>query len=50
MFQVSLLFEKAEFVPDKVRGIDFPNCQLKNLKDFCPESLAVEYVSLDKVS
>ena len=24
--------------------IDFPNYQLKNLKDFCPESFEVEYL------
>ena len=27
--------------------IDFPNYHLKYLKDFCPESFEVEYVSLE---
>ena len=26
--------------------IDFPNYQLKNLKDFCPESYKVEYLQI----
>ena len=44
-FLNDVVFTKGQIKSEWIyEVIDFPNQQLKNLKDFCPESFEVEYL------
>ena len=44
-WKIQLHICKGQIKSEWIYGInDFPNCQLKNLKDFCSESFKVEYL------
>ena len=44
-FEFGFLVYKGQIKSECIyEVIDFPNCQLKNLKDFCPKSFEVKYL------